>query len=166
LEEGGLSRLENQLLKEASIEEPWRVVEGFSKLVRVSGSEDERRAADLIVKKLRGWGVDVRVYEPELYLSIPLSAEVRVVAPEERLIRAKTSSFSASGSVEGGVVYVPSEWARETTDLFDFKAQRDIDVRGRIVLTEGLSIMPKTIHHFEERGGDRADYYPSRREDS
>jgi len=152
LKEGELSRLESLLLEEVSVEEPWRVVQEFSKLLRVSGSEDERKAASLLVSRLREWGVDVELCEPELYLSIPLSAEVRVVAPEERSIRAKTPSFSVSGSVEGSVVYVPSERPRSMTDLFDLKARKGIDVRGQIVLTEGLSIMPEAVHYFEENG--------------
>ncbi len=152
LKEDELSRLKDLLLEEVSIEEPWEVVQEFSKLVRVSGSEDERKAASILVRKLREWGVNVQLYEPRLYLSIPLSAEVRVVAPGEESIQAKCPSFSASGSVEGDVVYVPSERARGTTDLFDMKARRDIDVRGRIVLTEGLSIMPEAVRYFEENG--------------
>ena len=152
LKQEELTRLESQILEEASIKEPWRIVQEFSKLVRVSGSEDEHKAALLLTGKLREWGIDVKVFEPELYLSIPLSAEVRVLAPEEKSIQARPPSFSASGSIEGEVVYVPSKWAEATTDLFDLKAQRDVDVRGNIVLTEGLSIMPQTIRYFEENG--------------
>ena len=147
-----LSRFERLLLEEVSIEEPWRLVQEFSKLARTSGSEDERRAATLLVKRLREWDVSVQLYEPRLYLSIPLSAEVRVIAPEEKLIWAKPPSFSASGHIEGNVVYVPSSWARDTTEIFDLKARRDIDVRGRIVLTEGLSVMPEAVRFFEESG--------------
>lgn len=147
-----LSRLENQLLEEVSLEEPWKVVEEFSKLVRVSSSEDERKAATFLVERLHELGIDVKLYEPELYLSIPLSAEIDVLSPRERSIRAKPPSFSASGSVEGKVVYVPSRRAKGTADLFDMKIQSDIDVNGRIVLTEGLSIMPQAIRHFEEKG--------------
>lgn len=152
MEREELLKLESQMLDEVSIEEPWKVVEEFSKLVRVSSSEDERKAATFLVERLRELEISVEVYEPELYLSIPLHAEINVLARKEELIHAKTPSFSASGSVEGDVVYVPSRRAKGTADLFDMKIKSDVDVRGRIVLTEGLSIMPQAIRHFEENG--------------
>jgi hypothetical protein len=146
------SKIESQMLDEISLEEPWKIVEEFSKLVRVSSSEDERKAAMFLVGRLRELGISVEVYEPELYLSIPLHAEINVLSPMEESVHAKTPSFSASGSIEGDVVYVPSRRAKGTADLFDMQIQSDIDVRGRIVITEGLSIMPQAIRHFEENG--------------
>ncbi len=152
MKESDLAKVEKQLLRDVSEKEAWDIVEKFSKLVRVSGSEDEWKAASILVEKLRGLGIDVQVYEPELYLSVPLSAEVMVVVPEDRLLHAKTPSFSASGSVEGEVIYVPSKRARSTTELFDLMVSTDIEVDGRIVLTEGLSIMPQAVRYFEEHG--------------
>ena len=151
-----LSPDERALMASITGDEAWRLVERFATLVRESGSEDERRAARYVVERLREAGVPVEVYTPTLYLSLPRGAEVRVDAPGQAAIRAKTPSFSAStgpGGRRGPLVYVPSGFARGSADLFesglDGSGRRDLE--GAVALTEGLPL-PQKVTDLEARG--------------
>jgi N-acetylated-alpha-linked acidic dipeptidase len=70
-----ISDVERGFLDIVSLDLPWGVVETFSKMPRWR-PEDVDRGADVIVERLRAAGVPVELHEPELYLSIPLSASV------------------------------------------------------------------------------------------
>ncbi len=143
--------LEQRLLDELSIQEPWALIERFSTLVRESGSEDERIAAQYIVDRLTALGIPYTVYEPELFISVPVSARLEVGG---RNLRAKTPAFSASTGPEGRqgtVVYVPGRTPSEVQRLFHFDPEGQVDVRGKIVLTEGFGF-PGAVRHFEEQG--------------
>ncbi|HEY65166.1 MAG TPA: M28 family peptidase, partial [Caldilineae bacterium] len=144
---------EAAMLADASIDAAWALIERFSTLVRESGSEDERKAAQYISEQLSNWGVPHTVYEPELYLSVPRSASVEVAA-QGRTLRAKTPSFSAStgeAGLTGQVVYVPAEMAAGVGEIFDKTADRRVDVAGKIVLTHGYA-MPGSVLDLERRG--------------
>jgi N-acetylated-alpha-linked acidic dipeptidase len=71
-----ISEVERGFLDAVSLDLPWGLVESFSKMPRWR-PEDVNRGADVIVQRLRGSGVPVEVHEPEIYLSIPLSASVQ-----------------------------------------------------------------------------------------
>lgn len=152
--------IEAALLASLSPEVPWALVERFSTLVRESGSEDEREAARYIVSRLSDLGIPHRVYEPELFLSVPVSAAVE--AGGERF-RAKPPSFSAStgpAGVSGELVYVPAAsslgWREdlfrlESVLLFPEASPPDPHVRGKIVLTEGFGF-EEDVAYFERQG--------------
>ncbi len=147
---------EKKLLAEVSEEVPWGLVEHFSTLVRESGTEGERKAAQYIVDKLRSWGVEVNLYEPELLISLPRRARLEIISPENgRQLRCKTPAFSLSTDgrgVEGEVVYVTARQVEKIEEIFESKVQaREVEVKGRIVLTEGLS-MPMKVRDYEKRG--------------
>jgi hypothetical protein len=72
-----ISESERRFLDEVSLDLPWGLVEEFSRMPRWR-PEDVNRGADVLVAKLRGAGVPVEVHEPEVCLSIPLSASVTV----------------------------------------------------------------------------------------
>jgi hypothetical protein len=146
---------ERKLIDDMSLDEPWDLIEEFSTLVRISGSHEERQAASYIVDRLQSWGVPHQVFEPELYLSVPLHATVDLGSPVGRSIDAKTPSFSMSTGPEGlagEVVYIPRSPASNVVGVYDPPAQIYAkDIRGRIVLTEGLS-GPDEVLYFTERG--------------
>jgi N-acetylated-alpha-linked acidic dipeptidase len=71
-----ISSAEQRILDKISLDEPWRLVETFSTMPRWR-PEDVNRGADTIADRLRALGVPVEVHEPEIYLSIPLSASVQ-----------------------------------------------------------------------------------------
>jgi len=140
---------ESVLLAGISLEEPRALIRRFSTLTRESGSADERTAAQEIAERLSAWGVPHTVHEPLLYLSVPESASLEVLAPQRRTLRAKTPSFSVStdGSpVRGRVVYVPSAVGAPLADSFDAPLPPEVgDVRGKIVLTEGFPSPQKVL---------------------
>jgi N-acetylated-alpha-linked acidic dipeptidase len=136
------------------------LIDRFSSLVRESGSADERAAAEYIVGRLEAHRIPVSVYEPELYLSIPERAELRVLEGDGSLVRCRPPAFARSTGGEevvGEVCYVASRFAEGTADLFDTPLAAvapgaDEDrVAGRVVLTEGYA-MPGSVHAFERRG--------------
>jgi hypothetical protein len=141
---------EEQLLKDLSSDVPWALIERFSTLVRESGSADERTAAEYIAGRLRELGVPHQVYEPELFLSVPVSASLEV---DGQRFRARPPAFSAPtppAGVTGDVVYVPSK-RPESEDFFHFTTTEEQDVRGKIVMTDGFGF-PGAVQHFETKG--------------
>ena len=144
--------LETNLAERVAFEDGWKLIEHFSGLVRESGSPDELEAGDYIASELSRLGVEHEVFEPELYLSLPRESWVQV--GESRLL-AKPPAFSASTGTDGlaaEVLYVPSSTVRGQGDLFTrHVADESIDVRGRIVLTEGYA-MPAAVEGFEAAG--------------
>ena len=146
---------EKELLNSVSREVPWELVEHFSRIKRDSGTEGEKEAARYITSQLESFGIPYQVYEPELYLSLPEWAKLQVVSPSPFGIRCKTPSFSYSTdgkTVEGSLVYVPTETGEKTEYLFG-EGMKDVtqDVRGKIVLTEGI-FAPQKAWEFESRG--------------
>jgi N-acetylated-alpha-linked acidic dipeptidase len=152
--------LEREALESIQLTESDALLQRFSTLVRDSGSDDERTAAEYIVQRLRTLGVPVTVHEPELFLSIPDRSELKVVeGSAERTIRSRPPAFSLptnGGEVTGEIIYVPSRFAGGTGALFDTPkaAERQAGedpIAGKIVLTEGFS-MPGPVRAFEQRG--------------
>lgn len=146
---------EKETLETVSQEIPWKLVEYFSQLKRDSGTEGEREAARYITGQLGFLGIPFQVYEPELYLSVPQWAKLRIVSPMTFDIQCKTPSFSGSTDgeiVEGNLIYVPTETGKTTDYLFD-EGMRSIsqDVEGKIVLTEGV-FAPQKAWEIEARG--------------
>jgi hypothetical protein len=142
-------------------DEPRALLERFAELTRVSGTADERAAADYIVSRLRAFGLEPRVYEPSLFLSIPHASSVRTVSPagargEYTSRPAAFSRSTGADEVTGDIAYVAGEFPVDANGLFSTPESAlvapPIDpVRGRIVLTEGFPV-PGTVHAYERRG--------------
>ena len=139
---------EEDVVGDVRLDDAWAVVEEFSTIVRESGTEEERSAVDLLMRRLEGWGVEHTLHEPELLISLPRGASLSVDGVE---YRAKTPSMA--GSTEGlvaPIVYEHSGHAATVNDLFS--ASHGVgDVTGKIVVTEGFP-MPGRINDLEERG--------------
>jgi len=149
-----IDRVEGVLLEEISIEEPWALIERFSTLVRESGSSDEATAADYIAGRLQALGVPHTVHRPDLYLSVPRSAQVVVGGAQPRELRAKPTSFSISTGPEGvtgELVYLPPSEEEFPDWVFDGRSSASVDVRGKIAMTEGFG-GPGPAFDLEERG--------------
>ena len=154
------NKLEEQVLNEISTEEPWKLIEKFSTLIRESGSTDELEAGRYITARLKYYGVRHRVFEPKLYVSIPKSVSVEVLEPERQELRhenkvmnPKVMAMSPSAEIQAELVYVPSKRSSGFGDFFDIGAEKPPEtVKGKAVLTEGLSIMPRRPLMFEHAG--------------
>jgi N-acetylated-alpha-linked acidic dipeptidase len=136
--------LESRLLSDISIDEPWALVERFSTLERLSGSDEEAKAAGYISSKLDEWGVSYSVFNPTCLISIPGKATLRSLDPHAREYTVKTTSFSPhtdGAEVEADLIYVPGNQAAGINELFsEQRTATDVDLRGKIVMTEGLGI--------------------------
>ncbi len=136
---------ESALLGDISLDEPWQLLERFSTLHRLSGSEDEAKAVDYITGKLDNWGVWNTVYYPTCLISLPGPATLRTLGQDGREYRIKTTSFSpetGGAEIEAELVYLPGNQAAGINELFSEQhtPDQEIDLRGKVVMTEGLGI--------------------------
>ncbi len=134
---------ESRVLDSISLEEPWNLVETFARMPRWM-PEDVDRAALEIVARLRRLRIPHDVYEPELYLSIPLSGSVEAGG---RTLRAKPPSMSrpVPDGLTGELAYMGANaeslraYSPNPRDFFGDGADGLADrIRGRILLTEGF----------------------------
>jgi hypothetical protein len=98
--------VEETILDSISTDEPWALVEEIVKHVRLSGTEEERKAFDAIIERLEAWGVSYTLHEPEAFISHPLAATVRTLGTDGTTYRAKTVAMSVStggAEIEGQV---------------------------------------------------------------
>lgn len=149
-----LTDLESSVIDSISVEEPWALLEEFSDLERVSGTADERRAADYITDQLDGFGVSYERHEPELYISQPHSAEITV---EDRSFDpgpVKTVSFSASTTVSGPVEYVGAAGGDLLEDDDDpQEPYHDVgDLTGTVALTAAGSLSIRAASILADKG--------------
>ncbi|MFD1037438.1 M28 family peptidase [Virgibacillus byunsanensis] len=146
---------EKALLDEINTDVPNAVLNKFLTLVRESGSEDEKTAANFLASYLEEWGVNYEIHQPELYLSVPKRAELKVTSPITREFRVKTPSFSVitgDKSVSGEIVYISTGYAKGINDIFGTDFDEDVgDLKGKIVLTEGYP-MPGKVQEFADLG--------------
>lgn len=102
--------LEAEILPQLSIDEPWAMLEAFSTLTRLSGSEDEAKSVKYLTDKLDGWGVTYTVHRPTCLISWPRMATLRTLGEGGREYTVKTPSLSPSTDgeeVTGELVYIP-----------------------------------------------------------
>jgi hypothetical protein len=94
----------------------------------------------------------VEVHDPEVFLSLPGKASVTI---GNSMLRAKPMAMSTShpSGLEAPLAYVPAKYARGADELFsrNLLGGEDLDLRGKLVVTEGFG-MPGKVSHFEERG--------------
>jgi hypothetical protein len=156
-----LDQYESQLTDAVSIDEPWALLEKFAQLERVSGTEDERVAAEYITDRLDAFGVEYERYEPELYISQPHNASVSVDDGTFEPGPVKTVAFSASGAVTGELVYVGEAersdvGADEGGQYHAVNVTRpyaDVDdLDGKVALTAAGSLSIRATRVLEEKG--------------
>ena len=138
-------------LTDVSLDAPWPLIERFTTLRREHPT-DVATAADEIVARLRAHGVPVEVHRPTLFLSLPGKASVTV---KDATLRAKPMAMSVPypDGLTAPLVYVPARYARNADEMFTkgFVSDADIDVAGKIVVSEGFG-MPGKVAYFEQRG--------------
>ena len=124
---------ETDLAEAIDPDELRRHVDALVGLERVSGSEDERRAADYVMETLDSYGVDATCEEFDGYVSVPERGAVTVTHPTRRTIRGITVAFGASTpppGVHGELVAVDAD------DLLD--PERHLDLDGAVALVDSL----------------------------
>src|SRR5262245_19393896 len=130
----GVDTRERALADAVSLENLKRDNAEIAKGVRLSGSPAEAEAFAYIAEQCRSFGMEVREYAVDAYVSLPIAATLAVVSPEARDIACITHSFSVTTGPEGitgPLVYV----GRGTTGA-DYERK---DARGAVVLVDGLA---------------------------
>jgi hypothetical protein len=125
---------ERALADAVSLENLTRDNAVIAKGVRLSGSAEEAEAFAYIGERCRSFGMDVREYTVDAYVSLPGAAALSIVSPETRDIACITHSFSIATGPEGltgSLVYVG-----KGTAATDYAGK---DVRGAVVMTDGLA---------------------------
>ena len=133
------------LLAGARLDDAWPLVELFS-TIRREHPDDGNRAAQEIVKRLTALGVPVKVYEPQLYLTLPQGAHVEA---EGRKLFARPAPMSraAPQGVEAPLVFVakpinpPAGWDPASAVVFGEgydPAPGTPDLTGKIVVQNGM----------------------------
>ncbi len=150
-----MNKFEKSLLEDVDQSRLRDLLEKFVTLVRESGSEDEREAAEFIVRRLEEQAIPYRVHNPSLYLSLPREASLRVVCPTDREVHVKAPSFSVSTDdewVSAEMRFVPTGYATGIADIFGGKIQQGSeDLEGKVVLTEGFP-MPGKVAELADLG--------------
>jgi hypothetical protein len=150
-----LSDVEQRVVDAVDISEPWDLLGEFAQLERLSGSEDEQRAAEYLTGRLDALGVDHQRFDPELYISQPHDATIKTINKTFEPGIVKTVGFSASTTVRGEVEYVGTA----SSDLVDdgeegprepFAEVDNLD--GRIALVDGGSFSIGATTVLEEKG--------------
>ncbi len=132
-----------------SIDAPWSLIEAFATQPREKPA-DGNIGAEMIAERLRGFGVPVTVYQPDLYLSLPISASVQAGGAT---FAAKPPAFTvnAPAGVEAPLLYVPATGAGNPLDRSAGKLDDPGRFEGRIVITEGFAL-PNAVAEYETAG--------------
>ena len=141
----------SDLLSQVSADELMRNTTAISQWIRLSAMPEEWAAADYVRDTLNSYGVETRVHEAEILVSLPRSASVSVVSPAGATFKALTHSFATStpsGGLSGELVYV----GRGTPADYEGR-----DVRGKIVLVDGLA--GPTVAWAAEQAGAIGEIY-------
>ncbi|HEX3349013.1 MAG TPA: M28 family peptidase [Acetobacteraceae bacterium] len=151
---------ERVFLDEVSLDMPWALVETFATKTRWK-PEDVNAAVDVLVERLRGAGVPVEVHQPEIYLSIPLSASVTAGGVTYRA-KPPSSALSVPAGRTGKLVALRANpkalrsYNRDVKTLFgdSIKSLDEVKqlVGGKIVVMQGFG-NPALTSLIEEWGG-------------
>ena len=150
-----LNTLEESLVDTVSIDEPWALLEEFSELNRLSGTEDEQQAANYLSDRLTDFGVGYERYDPELYISQPHSASIDVKGEDFTPSPVKTVAVSASTTTEASVEYVGEAKTGIVLGGDGGDPYPDVsaaDIEGKIALTAAGSLSIRASRVLEDRG--------------
>lgn len=147
-----MNDLERSVLDHIDLDRTWSLVEKLGTMVR-EHPRDVDASIDELVARLRAHGVEPKILEANLFLSLPKSASVVV---GDRVLRAKVPAASKSmpEGVEAQLAYVPANYARAADDVFgdvDASEAARASVRGKIVISEGYA-NPANVSRFEAWG--------------
>ncbi|KPU42335.1 peptidase family M28 [Oxobacter pfennigii] len=149
-----LTSEEKALLNQVNFEETVLLLNKFKDLNRQSGSEDEKRASYYISERLNNYGIKNQILWPEIYLSTPRNAELKIIGCNIN-IHAKTPSYSMSTDgkwIDGELIYASSYRPPYAWGEFEYKLKFQGDPVGKIVICEGIP-SPDKIRDIIGNGG-------------
>lgn len=112
------------------------VTGGIARWVRLSGSEDERKAFEYVADLMRDRGCEVTIHEPTCLVSLPVSAELIVDGESFPCITHSFSTATGDQDVRGQLIYAGSGTVEELGSA---------GAADRIALTEGLATPQKAL---------------------
>ncbi|MBQ1467216.1 MAG: hypothetical protein IIZ27_01945, partial [Solobacterium sp.] len=123
-------------------ERAWKLLNEIS-FVRISGSDDEKRAAEIFLKVCQDAGVPAVIEEFEIEGAEISKVSLEVLEPEYReypvIGIGKTASTPDDGIV-GGFKYIENGMDANLTDI-----------EGKIVMVQGR-VMPDLVKKLKEKG--------------
>ena len=93
--------LETEILQDVSAEQLWTHVQYLASFDKTSGTEGEKRAYDYIIEKLAEYGVETETIKFESLLSHPVKASLTLLAPKQKVFKARPPAFSQITPIEG-----------------------------------------------------------------
>lgn len=103
---------------------------GIAQWVRVTGTEDERKAFDYIAEVLGGYGLQTKLHLPTCLVSNPVAGKLSVDDEDFNCITHSFSTETPATGVAGQMVYAGSGTDAELGAA---------EASGKIVLTDGLA---------------------------
>ncbi|HLG63575.1 MAG TPA: M28 family metallopeptidase [Ktedonosporobacter sp.] len=131
-----LSSIEQAIVQAVSRERLMADTQAIAQWVRLSGTEDERKAFEYIASMLRQCGVEPTLYTGYGLISLPISAQLRAGQKE---LRAITHAMAVSTPEEGlqlSAVYVGSGGAESYASR---------NVQGKAVIIDGIAMPAKVL---------------------
>jgi hypothetical protein len=122
--------LEKKLLADYSEEEVQKHLMFFTSMIRRAGTEEERKAAGYIKKRLDEYGIDSTIHEFDAYISLPGEASLEILSPVQASLPCLPRIFitpTPPEGMEGEVIFLGKGLEAD---------YRGIDPRGKIVLLE------------------------------
>ncbi len=123
---------------DVSLDAPWTLVESFAGQPREK-PEDVNRGADMIAGALSALGIPVTVYEPRIFLSLPISASVTAGG---KTFAAKPPAFCAScpDGVTGQLIFMPEASGGTPLDRGPSVESALAKAKGKIAIIEGFAL--------------------------
>lgn len=122
---------------EVDIDQAMQHTAAIAQWVRLSGSDDERKAFDYVDGVLSGYGLETTIYEPTCLVSLPLSGSIQ--AGDDLPVTGITHAFSVSTGPNGVVGELVFAGGGSEDDF------RRAGASGKIALTDGLAT-PNKAH--------------------
>lgn len=132
----------------------------FNTLFRDTGSDDERKAAEYVLRHLRSYGVESSILEFDSLISWPLEGSLHILDERGEVgesVKVRTRAFGAKTPPEGVVaelVFVPYQAPSNGATIHAYRAlsgdYSGVDVRGKIVIT--MDGGPDGARRAEEHG--------------
>jgi N-acetylated-alpha-linked acidic dipeptidase len=145
---------ENIILEGINFEEPKLLLNTFKDLNRQSGSEDEKKAAYYLSDRLKENDISHEILWPEIYLSTPKKAELKIIGDKIDII-AKTPSYSMSTDekwVDEELIFAKSYRPPYASEGYEYRLEFIGNPKGKIVICEGVS-SPDKVDDIVNSGG-------------
>ena len=134
-----------QWIDEVSVDNLTGVNAGIAEFVRMTGTEEERKAFDFIDETLRGYGLTTTLHLPTCLVSNPVAGGLDVGGASLTCITHSFSTSTPEGGVVGKLVYAGGGTAAELGAA---------EATGKVVVTDGLASPQKA--RAATRAGVRA----------